>query len=100
MRHSSVPSEGSQTPLPEHRLYAAMIASFGLPIKLFWFVWTSKSSVSWASTVVSTIPYAWGNLRVFLAIAQYAADAYHGSVVAIASSAMTLARYVSAGAFP
>ncbi|KAJ5114108.1 polyamine transporter 2 [Penicillium angulare] len=86
--------------LPEHRLYSAMIGSFGLPIGLFWFAWTAKSSVSWASPVVAIVPYAWGNLCVFVATAQYVADTYHGSVVASASSSMTLARYGFAGAFP
>jgi hypothetical protein len=86
--------------LPEHRLYSAMIDSFGLPIGLFWFAWSSKTSVSWASPVIAIVPYAWGNLYVFVATAQYAADPYHGSVVASASNAMTLARYGFAGPFP
>lgn len=86
--------------LPEHRLYSAMIGSFGLPIGLFWFAWTSKSNISWASPIVAIVPYAWGNLCVFVATAQYAADTYHASVVASASSAMSLARYGFAGTFP
>lgn len=32
--------------------------------------------------MVSIVPYAWGNLCAFVAIAQYTADTYHGSVVA------------------
>lgn len=30
---------------PEHRLYAAMFGSFGLPIGLFWFAWTAQSDI-------------------------------------------------------
>jgi hypothetical protein len=51
---------------PEHRLYAAMIGGVGLPIGLFWFAWTARSDVHWASPVVSTIFFAWGNLCVFV----------------------------------
>lgn len=28
---------------PEHRLYAAMIGSLGLPISLLWYAWTARS---------------------------------------------------------
>ncbi|KAJ4856730.1 major facilitator superfamily domain-containing protein [Trichoderma breve] len=58
---------------PEHRLYAAMIGSIGLPLGLFWFGWTSKSDISWASPAVAIIPFTWGNF---------------------------LARYILSGAFP
>jgi hypothetical protein len=51
---------------PEHRLYPAMMGSFGMPIALFWFAWTARSDVSWASPVVSAIPFAWGNLTIFI----------------------------------
>jgi hypothetical protein len=53
---------------PEYRLYPAMLGSFGLPIGLFWFAWTARSDVSWASPVVSAIPFAWGNLSIFTGI--------------------------------
>ncbi|KAF7718113.1 Uncharacterized protein PECH_002451 [Penicillium ucsense] len=90
------PGQGS----PEHRLYPAMIGSIGLPLGLFWFAWTSKSSISWASPVAAIVPYAWGNLCVFVSTAQYALETYHGNVLASVASAMSLARYVTAGAFP
>lgn len=51
---------------PEYRLYPAMMGSFGLPIGLFWFAWTAKRSDSWASPVVSAVPFAWGNLSIFI----------------------------------
>lgn len=51
---------------PEHRLYPAMMGSFGLPISLFWFAWTARKDISWASPVVSGIPFAWGNLCIFI----------------------------------
>ena len=51
---------------PEHRLYAAMMGSFGLPIGLFWFGWTSRRDVHWISPVLAAVPFAWGNLCVFV----------------------------------
>lgn len=57
---------GSGSVLPEHRLYAAMIGSFGLPIGLFWFAWTATKSVHWISSVAAAVPFAWGNFCVFV----------------------------------
>jgi hypothetical protein len=51
---------------PEYRLYPAMLGSFGLPLSLFWFAWTAREGVSWAAPVVSGVPFAWGNLCIFI----------------------------------
>lgn len=51
---------------PEHRLYPAMLGSFGLPIGLFWFAWTARQDVHWISPVLAEVPFAWGNLCVFV----------------------------------
>lgn len=85
---------------PEHRLYPAMIGSIGLPLGLFWFGWTAKAGISWASPVVAMIPFAWGNLCLFTGTLQYLIDSYEGLTIASAVSANSLARYVLAGAFP
>ncbi|KAL7908311.1 MFS general substrate transporter [Trichoderma velutinum] len=85
---------------PEHRLYPAMLGSFGLPIGLFWFAWTARKDISWASPAAAIIPFAWGNLCVFVSTMQYTTDTFTGNVVASASSANSLARYGFAGVFP
>ncbi|CEJ80699.1 hypothetical protein VHEMI00869 [[Torrubiella] hemipterigena] len=85
---------------PEYRLYPAMFGSIGLPIGLFWFAWTARSDISWASPVFAIVPFAWGNLCVFVSMVQYNADTYHGSVVASQAAANSMARYTFAGAFP
>jgi len=88
-------------PVPaEFRLYPALIGSVGLPIGLFWFGWTSKASISWASPTVAIMVFAWGNLCVFVSTTQYIVDTYHGLTVASAMSANSLARYGLAAAFP
>ncbi|KOS44732.1 hypothetical protein ACN38_g4309 [Penicillium nordicum] len=85
---------------PEYRLYPALVGSFGLPIALFWFAWTTRADVSWASPVVAIVVFAWGNLCVFVSTTQYIVDTYHGLTVASAMSANGLARYGLAAAFP
>jgi hypothetical protein len=85
---------------PEHRLYPAMIGSLGLPVALFWYGWTARPDVSWVSPVVAIVPFAWGNLCIFVSLMQYLVDTYHGTTVASASSANSLARYVFGAVFP
>ncbi|GKT63353.1 major facilitator superfamily transporter [Colletotrichum tofieldiae] len=85
---------------PEHRLYPAMIGSIGLPLGLFWFGWTSREDISWASPVIAIVPFAWGNICLFVSTIQYLVDVYQGTNIASAASANSLARYVLAGAFP
>lgn len=51
---------------PEYRLYAAMFGSWGILIGLFWFGWCAGKGVHWAPTLLGAIPFAWGNLCVFV----------------------------------
>lgn len=90
---------GKQVP-PEYRLYPALLGSLGLPIGLFWFAWTAREGISWASPTVAIMLFAWGNLCVFVSTTQYLVDTYHGLTVASVMSANSLARYGLAAAFP
>ncbi|CAI6095246.1 unnamed protein product [Clonostachys chloroleuca] len=85
---------------PEHRLYGAMVGSIVLPIGLFWFGWSARESVSWASPAAAIIFFAWGNICIFISTFQYKGDTYTSDVVASAASANSLARYGFAAAFP
>ena len=85
---------------PEHRLYGAMIASVGLPLGIFWFAWTARRDISWASPAAAIIPFAWGNLCLFISTIQYIGDTYRPDLVASAASANSLARYGFAAVFP
>jgi hypothetical protein len=93
-RRKAASYQEQQVP-PELRLYPSLIGSIGLPISLFWFGWTSRADISWASPVVAIALFAWGNICVFVSTAQYIVDTYHGSTVASAMSANSLARYGS-----
>ncbi|KIN05754.1 hypothetical protein OIDMADRAFT_154218 [Oidiodendron maius Zn] len=85
---------------PEYRLYPAMIGSFLLPISLFWFAWTAQKDISWASPVVSGVPFAWGNLCIFISVATYLVDTYQAMTSASAVAANGLLRYIFGAAFP
>ncbi|KAI9692543.1 MAG: hypothetical protein M1822_006774 [Bathelium mastoideum] len=61
-----VKAEGGAAVAPEHRLYPAMLGSFLLVIGLFWFAWTARKEVHWISPTLSAIPFAWGNLCIFV----------------------------------
>lgn len=63
---------------PEYRLLPAMIGSIGLPLGLFWFAWTARQDISWASPAVAMTPFAWGNICIFISTIQYVVlDRYH-----------------------
>ncbi|KAI9813299.1 MAG: hypothetical protein M1827_004241 [Pycnora praestabilis] len=85
---------------PEYRLYAAMLGSFGLPVSLFWFAWTARSDILWASPVVAAILFAWGNMCVFVSAAMYLLDTYAALNAASAIAANGLLRYILGAAFP
>lgn len=53
-------------PAPEHRLYAAMLGSFLLPIGLFWFAWAPMKDVHWIVPVLAGVPFGWGCLAIFV----------------------------------
>ncbi|KAJ5661431.1 uncharacterized protein N7477_009047 [Penicillium maclennaniae] len=98
-RPKAVVYHGRSVP-PEFRLYPSLIGSIGLPISLFWFGWTARADTPWIAPVTAIMLFAWGNICVFVSTAQYIVDTYHGSTVASAMSANSLARYGLAAAFP
>lgn len=93
-------SYGEQQVPPEFRLYPSLIGSLAIPVSLFWFAWSARQGISWTSPILAIMLFAWGNLCVFVSSAQYIVDTYHGSVVASAMSANSLARYGLAAVFP
>jgi hypothetical protein len=73
-KHIQANAKGRQHARPEHRLYSAMVGSIGIPIGLFWFAWTADKGVHWAVPVVATVPFAWGNLCLFVSHHTIACD--------------------------
>lgn len=66
VQHRKATAAGQMYAQPEHRLYNAMIGSLGIPVGLFWFAWTANAGVHWAVPVVGAVPFAWGNLCLFV----------------------------------
>lgn len=64
--HKQALAEGRTIVAPEHRLYAAMFGSIGIPVGLFWFAWTSRQTVHWIVPILASIPFAWGNISIFV----------------------------------
>lgn len=66
VQHRKAVAAGNMHAQPEHRLYNAMVGSLGITIGLFWFAWTANAGVHWAIPVVGAVPFAWGNLCLFV----------------------------------
>ncbi|KAK3657810.1 hypothetical protein LTR56_002189 [Elasticomyces elasticus] len=92
--------EGRHMAAPEHRLYCAMVGSLGIPIGLFWFAWSARPEVHWISPVLAGIPFAWGNLCVFISAVMYLIDVYGALNGASAVAANGLLRYGMGAIFP
>ncbi|RDW67627.1 hypothetical protein BP6252_09023 [Coleophoma cylindrospora] len=87
-------------PAPEHRLYAALLGSFLLPISLFWFAWSPMKGVPWIVPVLAGVPFGWGCLAIFLSATTYLVDVYLSTNGASAIAANGILRYCLGSAFP
>ena len=68
--------------------------------RLFIFAWTARDHVHWIWPTLAGIPFAWGNLCLFLSATMYQIDVYGPMNGASALAANGLARYVLGGCFP
>ncbi|EXJ79294.1 hypothetical protein A1O3_08796 [Capronia epimyces CBS 606.96] len=87
------------TTSPEGRLYFACLESALLPIGLFWFGWTTYSSVHWISPVLAIGVAEMGIFVIYLAVFNYLADVYH-RYASSALAAQSFMRNVLASVFP
>ncbi|KAF5559638.1 multidrug resistant protein [Fusarium napiforme] len=72
-RNKEVPG----TPIPEARLYAAVIGGFiGVTGGMFVYAWTSYSSVHWIGPAIGLMLVGLGTEAVVVSIANYLIDAY------------------------
>ncbi|KAG9204400.1 hypothetical protein G6514_000856, partial [Epicoccum nigrum] len=75
-RHRAAITRGETHAAPEHRLYNAMMGSWGILIGLFWVGWSAGKGAHWAVVLVGSVPFAWGNLCLFTSAALYMTDVY------------------------
>ncbi|PVI08712.1 MFS general substrate transporter [Periconia macrospinosa] len=99
-KHSEAIAMGKMHASPEHRLYSAMVGSVGIPVGLFWFGWAAQSHRHWAVLVIAAIPFAWGNLCLFISAALYIVDVYGPLNGASAIAANGILRYTLGAVFP
>ena len=103
----------------EYRLVPAMLGGIFITASLFWIGFTAKPSIDWASPVIGTLLYVWGNMMVLVrptplwrtllgyllinqqvSIISYIFDAYppRGTLAALTTAAC--GRLLFAGVFP
>ena len=85
---------------PEHRLYPAMLGSLLLPLGLFWFAWSARSSVHWIVPILASVPFGAGNTIIFCSAVLYLIDTYGALNGASAMAANGLLRYALGAVFP
>ena len=61
---------------PEIRLQPAFVGAFLIPICLFWFGWSARSSVHWIMPIIGSSFFGMGSFLLFMAVLAYLGDAY------------------------
>lgn len=84
---------------PEGRLYFSCVEGSLLPIGLFWFGWTTFSSIPWISPVLAIGCAQMGIFVIYLAVFNYLADVYH-RYASSALAAQSFLRNLFAAIFP
>ncbi|KIX97722.1 uncharacterized protein Z520_06500 [Fonsecaea multimorphosa CBS 102226] len=84
---------------PEGRLYFPCLEGALLPIGLFWFGWTTPSSIPWISPVLAIGCAQMGIFVIYLAVFNYLADVYH-RYASSALAAQSFMRNIFAAIFP
>ncbi|EYE90838.1 MFS transporter [Aspergillus ruber CBS 135680] len=85
--------------VPEARMWMARLGALFIPISLFWFGWTSYSSVHWIVPIIASSFFGAGIYIVILSILNYVVDAYQ-TYSASALAGVILARNLVGGGFP
>lgn len=84
---------------PEYRLPPAAFGAILLPVSLFWFGWTSVSSIHWIVPIIGSVPFGLGGLLIFYGVWTFFVESYT-TYAASALAANAFARLVFAAVFP
>ncbi|OJD12917.1 hypothetical protein AJ78_06562 [Emergomyces pasteurianus Ep9510] len=90
---------GKISSTPEGRLYFVCIESILMPVGMFWFGWTSFSSVHWVVPCLAIGCVTIGIFSIYLAVFNYLADTYH-RYASSALAAQSFCRNLLGGIFP
>ncbi|ETS75975.1 hypothetical protein PFICI_12919 [Pestalotiopsis fici W106-1] len=84
---------------PEARLDPAILGGVLLPMGLFWFAWTTLTSIHWAVSIVGSTLFGIGQVLLFISLINYIIDTYTVfSASALAGAAILRALF--GAAFP
>ncbi|KAL4984498.1 major facilitator superfamily domain-containing protein [Aspergillus falconensis] len=92
-------AENDGKSVPEARMWMARGGSLLIPISLFWFGWTSYSSVHWIVPIIASSFFGAGLYIVILSILNYVVDGYQ-TYSASALAGVILVRNVVGAGFP
>ncbi|OAX83768.1 hypothetical protein ACJ72_01868 [Emergomyces africanus] len=90
---------GKISSTPEGRLYFVCIESILMPVGMFWFGWTSFSSIHWIVPCLAIGCITIGIFSIYLAVFNYLADTYH-RYASSALAAQSFCRNLLGGIFP
>ncbi|KAL2379139.1 hypothetical protein RJ035_007222, partial [Blastomyces gilchristii] len=90
---------GKISSTPEGRLYFVCIESILMPAGIFWFGWTSFSSIHWVVPCFAIGCATIGIFSIYLAVFNYLADTYH-RYASSALAAQSCCRNLLGGIFP
>ncbi|EEH46998.2 uncharacterized protein PADG_03096 [Paracoccidioides brasiliensis Pb18] len=90
---------GKLSNTPEDRLYFVCITSILMPAGMFWFGWTSFSSIHWIVPCLGLVCVTIGIHSIYLAVFNYLADTYH-RYASSALAAQSFCRNILGGIFP
>jgi DHA1 family multidrug resistance protein-like MFS transporter len=68
---------------PEKRLIPAMVGCFFVPVALFWFGWSARSSIHWIMPIIGSSFFGVAAFTLFNAVLPYLSDAYPDSVASV-----------------
>ncbi|KAL6860731.1 hypothetical protein ACO1O0_004765 [Amphichorda felina] len=84
---------------PELRLPGSMLGGIAVPVGMFWFAWTTYTSVHWMAPIASGVLFGLGLTLIFHSIFNYLIDAYTVYAASVLA-ANTVLRSLFGAAFP
>jgi len=83
--------------VPEARMWMARVGAIFIPVSLFWFAWTSYSSVHWVVPIIASGLFGAGIYIIILSILNYVVDAYQTYSASALAGVILVRNVVGAG---
>ncbi|KAF2137998.1 uncharacterized protein K452DRAFT_277654 [Aplosporella prunicola CBS 121167] len=85
--------------IPEARVQLGKLAAVTFPISLFWFAWTTYTSIHWIVPIIASALWGWSFYTLILLTYTYTEDSY-GTFSASALAGIGLIRNLAGAGFP